>query len=798
MANYVNSPSAKTILIVDDTPNNLQLLFKYLSNAGYKILIAQSGKKAIKTALGIHPDLILLDVMMSEVDGFATCRHLKNNERTKDIPVIFMTALAETEHKLQGFTLGAVDYITKPIAQEELLARIETHLSLQNLRQRLAQEAAQQKLLWEINDRIRKSLNLKLILQTATKEIRTFLNCDLVCVARLAKENISLEAISTDVDIDIELPEILPPDYLALNPEEYQCYLHERVRIVYSKEIENRLEPDCHTVENQHNYSLEKIQTCIKTPQLQSLQTGTSAEVTSLFNPQARLIVPILINSTQSLDDHTVNSTVWGWFIADQYQYPRQWQADEINLLNSLTTQLAIGIKQGLLYHQLSQLALLDSLTKVFNRRYFERQLNLEWRRLQRIASPLSLIMCDVDCFKIYNDTYGHQQGDRCLQQVAQAISTVLKRPADIVSRYGGEEFAVILPHTPQAGAIKVAEEIRVAVKDLTIAHNNSLVDSVVTISVGVASTVPNLEDNSSLLLEAADLALYKAKKLGRDCISVYQDPIASAKSQQNEEIQWIKRIRQALDQNLFSLYAQPITPLRIGERTKSFEILLRLRDGERVISPYLFLEIAERNSLMPDIDTWVVNNLLEELATHGDASCWQNHRFSINLSGASLNSESFLEFLSQKLNDYHLPAHLFCFEITETIAISNLAQVVKFINSLKNLGCSFALDDFGKGMSSLTYLKNLPVDYLKIDGSFIKELNNNQASKVMVEAINYIATGIGLKTVAEFVENQTILDTVRDLKVDYAQGFYLGRPDALMDVVTPLGLCGQKISKTE
>ncbi|MEO0970332.1 MAG: EAL domain-containing protein, partial [Cyanobacteria bacterium J06639_18] len=151
----------------------------------------------------------------------------------------------------------------------------------------------------------------------------------------------------------------------------------------------------------------------------------------------------------------------------------------------------------------------------------------------------------------------------------------------------------------------------------------------------------------------------------------------------------------------------------------------------------------------------------------------------------ASLNSESFLEFLSQKLTDSHLPPDLFCFEITETVAVSNLTRVSKFIKSLKNLGCSFALDDFGKGMSSLTYLKNLPVDYLKIDGSFIKELNTNKASKVMVEAINHIAEGIGLKTIAEFVENQTILDALRKLKVDYVQGFHLGRPGILTDVLS-------------
>ena len=788
MIDSVNSLSNQTILIVDDTPNNLQLLFEYLTNAGYKILVAQSGKKAIKTAFSVHPDLILLDVMMSELDGFVTCSQLKNNANTKDIPIIFMTALTETANKLQGFMLGAVDYITKPIEQEELLARIKTHLSLQSLRKRLARDAAQQKLLFEISDRIRKSLNLNLILQTATKEISSLLNCDLVWVARLSDKSISIEAISTATNIDIKLPKTLPQDYLCSNLEEYQFYLHGNTKTIDLKEIENREKQHLQEVEQQKNCCLKFPQQFIDSLKLESLETEILSQATSLFNPQARLIVPILINTSQSTDSHTTNNTLWGWLIADQCNSIRQWQAEEIDLLQRLTTQLAIGIKQGLLYKQLSQLALVDSLTNVFNRGYFDRQLNLEWLRLQRIASPLSLIICDVDCFKIYNDTYGHQQGDKCLQQVAKAISTVVKRSSDVVARYGGEEFVVILPHTPPSGAIKVAEDIRVAVKKLNIPHYNSSVDSVVTISVGVASTIPNLEDNSGLLMKAADLALYQAKERGRDCISVYQYPISHSKSRQDLEIYWIKRIRQALKENLFSLYAQPITSLQRDDQKKHFEILLRLTDkGDRVISPHLFLDIAERNCLMPDIDGWVINNLLNKLAASGDYSCWQNYRFSINLSGASLNSESFLEFLSQRLSNYHFLSNLLCFEITENIAVSNLDKVAKFINSLKNLGCSFALDDFGKGMSSLTYLNNLPVDYLKIDGSFIKEVNSNKASKVMVEAINHIAEGIGLKTVAEFVENQTILDTVKDLKVDYAQGFHLGRPEALMDVITPL-----------
>lgn len=750
MTKSINSKSCKTILIVDDTPNNLQLLFKYLKDIGYRLLVAQNGEKAIKTALIAHPDLILLDVMMPEIDGFTTCRNLKAHPETKDTPIIFMTALAETKYKVQGFKSGAVDYITKPIEKEELLARIETHLSLQSLNQRLARDVAQQKLLFEISDRIRQSLDLKSILETATKEIRSFLDCDFVWLARLDNKNISLEAYSSATDLNINPNATISWDYLCPNQEKYQHYLQGKI---------------------------QAIENC----------SHLDANKTSfLFESQAKLISPILISSPKIVDYCTVNepNILWGWLIADQLEC-RQWQVEEIELLKRLTTQLAIGIRQGLLHQQLSLQAVIDPLTRIYNRRYFNQQMNIEWRRLQRSSASMSLIMCDVDCFKIYNDTYGHQQGDKCLQKVAQALATVLKRSADILARYGGEEFTVILPQTPKLGAIQVAEAMRVAVKQLNIPHLNSTVTSMVTISIGVASTVPNSKDAPHLLIEAADLALYQAKGRGRDCVAVYPEAISHSKDRQDLELLWVQRLRSALKNNLFSLYAQAITPLETNDQKRYFEILLRLTDEDgQVISPNVFLDIANRNFLMPDIDTWVINTLLETLAANKDPTHWQNHRFAVNLSGASLNQESFLEFLSQKLADYHLPPDIFCFEITETVAIAELTKVAKFITSLKKLGCSFALDDFGTGMSSLTYLKNLPVDYLKIDGSFIRELNNDNSSKVMVEAINHIAEGIGLKTVAEFVENQHILDTVKDLKIDYAQGFHLGRPGILMNVI--------------
>lgn len=790
----------QTILIVDDTPNTLQLLFNYLNNAGYKILIAQNGKKALKVAEAMQPDLIILDVIMPELDGFATCQRLKANSSTQDIPIIFMTALAQPEEKVQGLRLGAVDYITKPIEEQELLTRIQTHLSLQSLHKHLAQDLARQKLLYKISDRIRQSLDLDLILTTAAREIRAFLDCDLVAIAKIAEQNLEIQSYSALEEITPATAQDISYESLCSSDREYQSYLQGNIRIFQEQETAI----DSHSnLENIH--AISRSQTKTKTSPYSHLLRYTpmaAGHSTDVIN--ARLVVPILVNQTDvatdyltpawSVDTKDCPNCLYGWLVAKRYQSLQAWQPEEIDLLKELTTQLAIAIKQGQLHKQISQLALLDSLTSVYNRRYFDRQLNLEWRRLKRIAAPLSLIMCDVDHFKVYNDTYGHQQGDRCLQEIARAIANVLKRSGDIVARYGGEEFAVILPHTDLVGATKVAETIQQAVRDLNIPHANSLTDSIVTISAGIASTIPAAQDRPYLLLEASDLALYQAKESGRNCLAVYPEAISHSKITQEFKFEWVKRIRDALKHNLFSLYAQPITPLNADDSTKHYEILLRLTDNdEEVVLPGTFLDIAERNFLMTDIDTWVIDTLFERLINQcptdsqfsPDRSYWHNYRFSINLSGESLNNEAFMQFLSQKLVNYPLPAYLFCFEITETIAVRDMSRVVEFINTLKQLGCSFALDDFGKGMSSLTYLQNLPVDYLKIDGSFIRELNDNtKASKVMVEGINHIAEGIGLKTVAEFVENQTILNTVRELQVDYAQGFYLGRPSLLEDII--------------
>lgn len=750
------------VLVVDDTPNNLNVLFSHLRSAGFKVLVAQTGKNALKSAEYSKPDLILLDILMSGIDGFETCRRLKSSDVTKDIPVIFMTGLSDSINKVRGFELGAVDYVTKPIQKEELIARIQTHISLEKYRHNLVEQnallqkqAQQEKLLFQLSERIRDSLDVDFIIQTAAKEILQFLECDRVIISRLNN-------IYSCIEEQVTLPGIseIPQESVV-----HKYFIQHKEEVQFNK-------GDIKAIENIEESNVDSFF-------LKNLQH---------FQVKAALTIPIIFKSNKNPDNSILETSfLWGFLTVHQCNSTRKWKTDEIQFIKSLVNQLAIGIQQGRLYHKLSaanielkKLALRDPLTKVFNRRYFDDKILQEWNRLRRIPSPLSIIMCDVDCFKAYNDAYGHQAGDKCLQMIADAITSMAKRPADCVARYGGEEFVIILPYTPATGALKVAEAIRNKIKELNIAHSSSSVSSIVTVSMGIAGSIPNNEDNPILLLEAADHALYLAKAQGRNREQIYMHDIAREKSRKNSQLLWVKKLRQALEQNRFRLYIQPIIPLNKDNNKIHYEVLLRLLDDNgKIIMPEKFLEIANLYSMMPRIDLWVIDNLFNYLS-NANFTSWDNICFSVNISGASLNDNEFFRYLYQKFQHHKLPPQLFCFEITETIAINNLSQASKFITTLKSLGCSFALDDFGKGMSSLTYLKNLPVDYLKIDGSFIKEIHTEPVTKAMVKAIHYLAKALGVKTIAEFAENQDIVDILKELHIDYAQGYHFGKPGSI------------------
>nr|WP_235111714.1 MULTISPECIES: EAL domain-containing protein [Acaryochloris] len=486
----------------------------------------------------------------------------------------------------------------------------------------------------------------------------------------------------------------------------------------------------------------------------------------------------------EGAQDYLVKGRFNSTLLARTIQYALERQKQQLELQYKNLALQALSEQLEIANHELEHLATFDGLTRVNNRRKFDQVFQAEWQRLMREGRPLSLILCDVDHFKAYNDTHGHPAGDRCLQQVARAIAKVAKRPADCVARYGGEEFVVVLPNTDRSGAVHVAEAIRAEIGALQLPHEASSVGSYISLSFGVASLIPNEDVAPALLIEAADQALYAAKEHGRnrvyshavDCL----DPALDASDTQR----WVNRLQLALDKDHFRLYAQPIQRLNSSSDKQYFEILLRLWEQPGVISsPGLFLPMAEQYDFMTRIDHWVIDHLFADL--HEIKGIMQHDaQFFINLSSSSCRNNELLHFLSQRLVHHDLQAEQFCFEITETVASNHISAAAELSRGLKDIGCKVALDDFGNGLSSFLHLKSIPADYVKIDGSFVKDIAVDPVSIEIVGAVHRIAKRMGLETIAEYVESQAILDSVSSLGIDYAQGHYYDPAQPLIDTL--------------
>ena len=434
------------------------------------------------------------------------------------------------------------------------------------------------------------------------------------------------------------------------------------------------------------------------------------------------------------------------------------------------------------LTRELSHQASHDALTGVMNRREFER------RMLALLSTPRSTgdanILCylDLDQFKVVNDTCGHVAGDELLRQVT-ALLRERVRGADLLARLGGDEFGILLVGCPLEKAVEMAEDLRRRIQEFRFAWDGK--NFAIGVSIGVVGIDPDERDLNNLL-SAADTACYAAKESGRNRVHTYRQDDDQV-LEQHGQMQWVNRIRSALDQDRLRLYAQPIVPLGdedAGKDRLHYEILLRLEEDDgRLVSPGAFLPAAERYGLMPEIDEWVLRNTLAWLGDMNARPQGPVSTFCINVAGASLSNAAFRSMALSSLRELGLPAGAVCLEITESSAVANLSKVVEFIGELRPLGCSFALDDFGSGLSSFAYLKALPVDYLKIDGSFIKDMDREPTDFAMVQAINTIGHTMGLKTIAEFVESEEILTMLRELGIDYAQGFHLGRPRPLLEL---------------
>jgi diguanylate cyclase (GGDEF)-like protein/PAS domain S-box-containing protein len=430
------------------------------------------------------------------------------------------------------------------------------------------------------------------------------------------------------------------------------------------------------------------------------------------------------------------------------------------------------------LHRKLSYQASHDSLTGLINRREFEERLSDALSAVQRdAATPHVLLYMDLDQFKVVNDTCGHTAGDLLLRQLGDLLQTRV-RGSDILARLGGDEFAVLLEDCTLAQAVGVGEALREAIAEYRFAWRDNNLQ--VGVSIGIVEFDAGIKSVNELLSQA-DVACYVAKDLGRNRIHVYQEGDAA---ERHREMQWVARINQARDEDRFELFFQPIVPIADhADAVPKYEILLRMRteDGEYV-PPNAFIPAAERYNLMPSIDRWVVGQVFDKLICRSREPA-ERYTLAVNLSGTTLNDARFLEFMLERLNETRLPEAALCFEITETAAIANLSHVVHCMKTLRAQGCQFALDDFGSGLSSLTYLKNLPVDYLKIDGSFIRNVNRDSADHTVVEAIAHMASALNIKTIAERVESEEVMKRLGQLGICYAQGYYVAGPRPVAEI---------------
>lgn len=422
-----------------------------------------------------------------------------------------------------------------------------------------------------------------------------------------------------------------------------------------------------------------------------------------------------------------------------------------------------------------------DALTGLINRQEFERRLARVYETAQTEYSENVLCFMDLDRFKLVNDTCGHIAGDELLRQIAQLMNSVIRR-RDTVGRLGGDEFGLLMEHCSEAEASRICKLIINEINEFSFNWDGSRFS--VGISIGLVTIVHGSVSGQELM-QSADSACYTAKETGRNKIHVYREEDETLLKRQGE-VQWAIRLPRALQEDKFRLYFQTIAPIQDDQEAglQHFEVLLRMidEDGELIL-PGSFLPAAERYNLATKIDQWVVEHLFQWFQDN-PAQLDKLNICAINLSALSLNSETFLPFIIEKFEQYNIPPHKICFEITETVAISNLASATNFIESLKRTGCLFALDDFGSGLSSYAYLKNLQVDILKIDGIFVKDILDDRMDLALVNSITEIAKAMDKKTVAEFVESDLILDKVRSLGVDFAQGYGIAVPQPLDDLL--------------
>ena len=432
------------------------------------------------------------------------------------------------------------------------------------------------------------------------------------------------------------------------------------------------------------------------------------------------------------------------------------------------------------LSQELSWQASHDTLTQLINRREFEHLVAGALRTAKQEGHAHALLYLDLDQFKVINDTCGHAAGDVLLQLLAKMLQGKM-RDSDILARLGGDELGVLLPHCPLDHARLIGEQLRQSIHEFRFTWDERSFE--LGVSIGIVEINQDSKSMSELL-SAADQACYLAKEQGRNRIHIYQESDVML-AQRHGEMLWISRLNEAFTHDYFRLYAMPIVHLHDSPEHHD-EVLIRIRNGKGdLILPGAFIPAAERYDMMLSIDRWVIRAVCAHIESVRDSlppleALAESRRrapalYSVNLSGMSLAAPGLQDYITAQFVQYAIAPEQICFEITETAVIANLPKAQVFMRQLKAMGCRFSLDDFGSGFSSFGYLRALPVDYLKIDGIFVRGIATNAINRAMVKAINEVGHVMGLQTVAEYVENAETLAIIRELGIDYAQGYAVG-----------------------
>ncbi|MBL1263150.1 GGDEF domain-containing protein [Candidatus Methylomicrobium oryzae] len=829
ISHTADSESAKgesiELLIVDDEKLVRDSLRKIFEFEGYKVIAAQSGREAIDILGKYQVELILLDLNMPDCHGYDVLKHVDDMRLSAQVIVISGEAgFMEARRTLRYSFVH--DFIKKPYevkALKNTVAKAQKIIRLQNQNQqilnRLHHSEQMHRFFVENSPDIIFLMNEAGSFSYLNRAVETILGRPLaemtgqhyskfVCKEDSRKADALFKSVGLDrspMTVQLRLlcrneSEFRHVEITAMGIDPYsidlfrmsESHVQELPRIFgvirnihERKLVENDLCKLYHAMDNSPNFIFITDRNGIIEYTNRKITETTGYSASEVVGKTSKIFSSGLsADSQKALWDTVSAGQVWRGVLRNQKKsgelyWARESIAPVINSEDEITHFVAIqeDVTEALqLTEKLAHQASHDALTQLINRQEFDRRLERVMALTRKSNAEYALCYIDLDQFKIVNDTCSHAAGDELLRQISSLFSQVIRRN-DTLARLGGDEFAILMENCPLESAVAVTDKIHQAVEQFQFFWQ----DKSFRIGVSIGLVMIDIRNGGSdIHMKQADMACFAAKEAGRNRTHIYRAD-DKALVQHHGEMNWAVRINNALEQDLFCLYAQDIVPLGMGEG-EHCEILLRMKDRScNLVSANAFLPAAERYQLATKIDRWVIRNVFNYFT--------ENHKrleylslCSINLSGSSLSDPHLLGFIESEFVRTAMPPAKVCFEITETAAIANLTLATDFMRRLKEYGCKFSLDDFGSGLSSFAYLKHLPVDFLKIDGFFVKDIEHDSVDLAMVKSINDIGHMLGKKTIAEFVENQVILQTLNGLQVDYAQGYFTGKPKPLYE----------------